>query len=392
MSPCRTLPLIVALALSPALALLPSVSQAQAAAPAAASKAVSVSATPVAGGLENPWGMAFLPDFEREGRLLVTERPGRLRIVDTRSGQIGPPVEGVPAVVARGQGGLLDVSVHPQFATNRLVYLSYSEADATTPSANSTAVARGRLDGNRLTDVQVIYRQMPRVASSHHFGSRLVWDRDGRLFVTLGDRFSRRDDAQTLDNDHGKIVRLEADGRVPADNPFVGRAGARAEIWTLGHRNVQGAALHPVTGELWAHEHGAQGGDELNVITKGRNYGWPVITTAKEYVTGFTIGEGTERSGIEAPIRNWVPRSIAPSGMAFVTGDRYPGWQGSLMVGALRGEALIRLVLDGRQVLREERVLEGQGRIRDVRQGPDGFLYLLTDARDGRVLRVTPAP
>lgn len=385
-----TATLVLALALAPALGLLPGIGHAQPA--TQAPKAPAVTAVALAGGLENPWGMAFLPDFERDGRVLVTERPGRLRIVDTRSGQVGPPVEGVPAVAARGQGGLLDVSLHPQFATNRLVYLSYSEPDAANPSTNSTAVARGRLEGNRLTDVQVIYRQMPRVSSSHHFGSRLVWDRDGRLFVTLGDRFSRRDDAQTLDNDHGKIVRIEADGRVPADNPFVGRTGARGEIWTLGHRNVQGAALHPVTGELWAHEHGAQGGDELNVITKGRNYGWPVITTAKEYVTGFTIGEGSERAGIEAPIRNWVPRSIAPSGMAFITGDRYPGWQGSLLIGALRGEALVRLVLDGRQVLREERVLEGQGRVRDVRQGPDGFVYLLTDARDGRLLRVTPAP
>lgn len=386
----RNATLALTLALLPLASILPGAAHAQPA-PVAA-KPAAVMATPLATGLENAWGLAFLPDFERDGRVLVTERPGRLRIVDTRNGQIGPPVEGVPAVVARGQGGLLDVSVHPQFATNRLIYLSYSEADAASPGTNSTAVARGRLEGNRLTDVQVIYRQMPRVASNHHFGSRLVWDRDGRLFVTLGDRFSRRDDAQTLDNDHGKIVRLEADGRVPADNPFVGRPGARGEIWSLGHRNLQGAAIHPASGELWAHEHGAQGGDELNVILKGRNYGWPVITTAKEYVTGFTIGEGSERAGIEPPVRNWVPRSIAPSGMAFVTGDRYPGWQGSLLIGALRGEALVRLVLDGRQVVREERALEGQGRIRDVRQGPDGYVYLLTDARDGRLMRLMPTP
>ncbi len=346
---------------------------------------------PVASGLENAWGMAFLPDFARDGRLLVTERPGRLRIVDTRSGQVGPPVEGVPAVVARGQGGLLDVSLHPQFATNRLVYLAYSEADAAEPSTNGTAVARGRLEGNRLTDVQVVFRQRPKVSSSHHFGSRLVWDRDGRLFVTLGDRFSRRDDAQTLDNLQGKIVRIEADGKVPADNPFVGRTGALPEIWSYGHRNVQGAALHPVTGELWAHEHGAQGGDELNVVGKGRNFGWPVITSAKEYVTGFTIGEGTARADIEAPLTTWVPRSIAPSGMAFVSGDRYPGWQGHLLIGALRGEMLVRLQLDGRKVVAEHRLLQGQGRIRDVRQGPDGFVYLLTDARDGRLLRLLPA-
>ncbi len=354
--------------------------------------AATVSTVSLATGLEHPWGLAFLPDFEREGRVLVTERPGRLRIVDTRSGRIGPPVEGVPAVAARGQGGLLDVSLHPQFASNRLVYLSYSEPDAQAPSTNSTAVARARLDGNRLTDLQVVFRQMPRVSSSHHFGSRLVWDRDGRLFVTLGDRFSRRDDAQGLDNHNGKIVRIDADGGVPADNPFVGRSGARPEIWSLGHRNVQGAALHPQTGELWAHEHGAQGGDELNIARRGANHGWPVITTAREYVIGTTIGEGTERAGIEPPLRNWVPRSIAPSGMAFVTSDRYPGWQGSLLIGALRGEMLVRLVLDGRQVLREERLLEGQARIRDVRQGPDGFIYLLTDARDGALLRLQTAP
>lgn len=353
--------------------------------------AVAQSVQTVATGLENPWGLAFPPDFERDGRVLVTERPGRLRIVDTRSGQVGPPVQGVPAVVARGQGGLLDVSLHPQFAANRLVYLAYSEADAADGSLNGTAVARGRLEGDRLADVQVVFRQRPKVSSSHHFGSRLVWDREGRLFVTLGDRFSRRDDAQKLDNLQGKIVRIDADGKVPADNPFTGRAGALPEIWSYGHRNVQGAALHPTTGELWAHEHGAQGGDELNVVTRGRNFGWPVITSAKEYVTGFTIGEGTARADVEPPLTTWGPRSIAPSGMAFVTGDRYPGWKGQLLVGALRGEMLVRLELDGRRVTAEHRLLQGTGRIRDVRQGPDGFVYLLTDARDGRLLRLQPA-
>jgi glucose/arabinose dehydrogenase len=347
-------------------------------------------AEPVAGGLENPWGMAFLPDFVRDGRLLVTERPGRLRIVDTRSGQVGAPVEGVPSVVARGQGGLLDVAVHPQFASNRLVYLAYTEPDASRSDVNGTAVARGRLEGNRLVDVQVVFRQSPKVAGHHHFGSRLVWGRDGRLFVTLGDRFTRRDDAQTLDNHLGKIVRIEADGKVPADNPLIDRPGARPEVWSYGHRNVQGAAIHPVTGELWAHEHGAQGGDELNLVARGGNHGWPVITTAKEYGSGATIGEGTARPDVVAPVTHWVPRSVAPSGMVFVTGDRYPGWQGALLIGTLRGEALLKLTLDGSRVVSEQRVLQGQGRIRDVRQGPDGFVYLLTDARDGRLLRLQP--
>jgi aldose sugar dehydrogenase len=346
---------------------------------------------PVVRGLEHPWGLAFLPGFERDGRALVTERAGRVRVVNLRSGEVGPPVEGVPAVVARGQGGLLDVAVHPQFESNGLVYLSYSEpGTGADEGRNSTAVARGRLQGNRLADVQVVFRQQPKVDSRAHFGSRLVFDRDGRLFVTLGDRFSRRDDAQTLDNHHGKIVRLEADGRVPADNPFVGRAGALPEIWSIGHRNVQGAAFHPATGALWAHEHGPQGGDEVNVVERGRNYGWPVITFATEYVTGFKIGEGTAKAGMEQPVAHWVPKSIAPSGMTFVTGDRYPGWQGSLLVGALRGESLLRLQFDDRKLVKEERLLGGQARIRDVRQGPDGWIYLLTDSREGQILRLAP--
>ena len=334
----------------------------------------------VASGLQNPWGLAFLPD----GRMLVTERPGRLRIVGA-DGKVGEPVAGLPPIVAGGQGGLLDVVVHPRFADNGYVYWSYSEPG---DGGNSTAVARGKLDGNRLADVKVLFRQHPKVSSSHHFGSRLAFARDGRLFITLGDRFSRRDDAQTLDTHHGKVVRIEADGATPPDNPFVNRTGALPEIWSYGHRNLQGAAIHPETGELWTHEHGPQGGDEVNVTLAGKNHGWPVITYGREYGTGFRIGEGTTRADIPEPAKVWVP-SIAPSGMAFLTSDRYPGWKGSLFVGALRAQALVRLELDGRKVVREQRLLEGLGeRIRDVRQGPDGWLYVLTDARDGKVLRL----
>jgi glucose/arabinose dehydrogenase len=337
-------------------------------------------------GLEHPWGVAFLPTFERDGRVLVSERAGRLRLIDTRSGGTGTVLEGLPSVDARGQGGLLDVALHPQFADNQLVYWSYAEPAPA--GGNSTAVAHGRLDGTRLRDVQVIFRQAPKFASTYHFGSRLVFARDGRLFVTLGDRSSRRDDAQVLSNHHGKIVRIEADGRVPHDNPFVETAGARPEIWSYGHRNVQGAALHPATGELWTHEHGPQGGDEVNVAEAGKNYGWPVITYGAEYGSGRRIGEGTHKAGMEQPLTHWVP-SIAPSGMAFVTGNRYPAWRGNLMVGALRGQMLVRLQLDGRKVVRQERLLTDLGeRIRDVRQGPDGWLYLLTDSDNGKLLRL----
>ncbi|MCI1192693.1 PQQ-dependent sugar dehydrogenase [Calidifontimicrobium sp. SYSU G02091] len=347
------------------------------------SAALDVKPVTVARGLQHPWGLAFLPD----GRMLVTERPGRLRIVE-RDGTLGAPLAGLPPVVASGQGGLLDVAVDPKFADNHLVYWSYSEP-APDGSGNSTAVARGRLDGNRLADVQVIFRQQPKVASSHHFGSRLVFAPDGRLFVTLGDRFSRKDDAQTLDNHHGKVVRIEPDGKVPADNPFVGRPGALPEIWSYGHRNIQGAAIHPTTGALWTTEHGPQGGDELNVTEAGRNYGWPVITYGRNYGTGTRIGEGTERADVVAPLRHWVPTSIAPSGMAFVTSDRYPGWKGSVLLGALRAQALVRVSLDGHRVTGEERLLTNlNARIRDVRQGPDGWIYLLTDSPDGQIVRL----
>ncbi len=331
-------------------------------------------------GLDHPWGLAFLPD----GRMLVTERPGRMRIVE-RDGRLNAPLAGLPPVVAAGQGGLLDVVLHPQFASNQLVYWTFSEAG---DGGVGTAVARGKLDGNRIADVQVIFRQMPKVSGGNHFGSRLVWSRDGKLFIGLGDRFTRKDDAQTLDNHMGKVVRIDADGKAPADNPFVQRAGAKPEIWSLGHRNIQGAALHPGTGELWTVEHGPQGGDELNVPAAGANHGWPVITYGRNYGTGTKIGEGTERADVAPPLRYWIP-SIAPSGMAFLTSERYPGWRGNLFVGALRGSHLVRLELDGRKVVREEQLLTERGeRIRDVRQGPDGWLYVMTDSPDGQIWRL----
>lgn len=335
----------------------------------------------VASGLVNPWSLAFLPD----GRMLVTERPGRLRIVGP-DGRVSAPLAGLPPVFASGQCGLLEVAVDPKFADNGWIYWSYAEPGT---GGNSTAVARGRLAGDRVEAVQVLFRQAPKVSSSHHCGGRLVFARDGRLFVTLGDRFSRKDDAQDAANHIGKIVRIEADGSVPADNPFVGKAGAAPEVWSLGHRNVQGAAIHPGTGELWATEHGPQGGDELNVVEAGRNYGWPLLTFGRNYGTGTRIGEEGPRPGFEQPLKTWLPTSIAPSGLAFLTSDRYPGWKGSLFVGALRGETLYRLTLDGRQVTAEQRVpVDLKERIRDVRQGPDGWLYVVTDNADGRVIRL----
>lgn len=340
----------------------------------------------VARGLANPWAVAFLPD----GRYLVTERAGRLRIVE-RDGRLGEPLSGLPAVDAGGQCGLLDVVLDPKFGDNALVYWSYAEAAEAGAGGNSTAVARGRLQGNGLADVQVIFRQQPKVSSRQHCGSRLVFARDGRLFVVLGDRFSRKDDAQKLDNHIGKVVRIEADGKVPPDNPFVATPGARPEIWSLGHRNMQGAALHPDSGELWASEHGPQGGDELNRVLSGRNYGWPLLTFGRNYGSGTRIGEEGPKAGFEQPLKVWLPLSVAPAGMAFLTSDRYPGWKGNLFIGTLRGESLLRLELDGSTVVKEEILLRAaNSRIRDVRQGPDGYLYVLTDSADGQLLRLMP--
>ncbi len=334
-------------------------------------------------GLEYPWGLAFLPD----GRRLVTERPGRLRLV-AADGTLDPkPLEGLPPIAAHSQGGLLDVALHPQFAENGWVYLSYA---ARGDGGVGTEVARGRLVDHRLESVEILYRQQPKSGGGRHFGSRLVFDRQGYLYITQGDR-GEMERAQQLDDLAGKIVRLHDDGRIPADNPFVKQANVRPEIYSLGNRNVQGAALHPVTGELWAHEHGPQGGDEVNAIRAGRNYGWPVITYGVEYVIGTKIGEGTRKPGMEQPLHVWIP-SIAPSGMAFYSGDRFPRWRGDLFVGALRDQMLVRLRFDGEKVLKEERLLKSHlGRIRDVRSGPDGYLYLLTDARDGVIARLEPA-
>ena len=337
----------------------------------------------VTAGLEHPWGMAFLPD----GRVLVTERPGRLRNIE-RDGRIGPPITGVPVVEAKGQGGLLDVALDPAFAKNRLVYLSYTEPRE---GGNGTAVARGVLDDGNLTGVQVIFRQQPTMQGGYHFGSRLVFARDGRLFVTLGERNVGRAYAQELDNTLGKIVRINPDGSVPPDNPFVGREGALPEIWSYGHRNVQGAALHPVTGELWANEHGPKGGDELNRVLPGRNYGWPTVSYGTEY-TGEKISDSGTAPGIEPPVHYWVP-SIATSGLMFYTGDRFPAWRGSAFVGGLKSQQLVRLRLEGDRVVEEERLLRGvvKERVRDVEQGPDGYIYLLTDEDNGRLLRLQPA-
>lgn len=344
----------------------------------------------VAEGLEVPWAVAFLPN----GRLLVTERPGRLRVVGT-DGSISPPVAGLPAVDARGQGGLLDVAIDPDYATNHLVYWSFSEPQD--GGTNNTAVARGRfVDGAqpRLEDVQVIYHQVPAMPSRGHFGSRLVFGRDGTLFVTQGDRQVGAGRAQVQDMSGliGKVVRINRDGSVPADNPFVGRDGVRPEIWSLGHRNAQAAALHPTTGELWEVEHGTRGGDELNIARKGRNYGWPDVAYGIEYQGTPITGGITQKEGTEQPAYYWDP-VIGPSGMAFYTADLFPAWKGSLFVGGHATYDLVRLSLDGDRVTGEERLLreiEPRARVRDVRQGPDGALYVLADSTHGRLLKLVP--
>ena len=342
-----------------------------------------VDVTTVAKGLEHPWSLAFLPD----GRMLVTERPGRLRYV-TREGVLSDPVGGVPAVDAKGQGGLLDVVLDPDFAQNATIYLSYAEPGE--DGTNGTAVARARLDGGRLSGVKVIFRQQPKFASNHHFGSRLVFARDGNLFVTTGERNSQRDKAQDLGTHIGKIVRITPDGGVPPDNPFVGREGALPEVWSFGHRNAQGAALHPDTGQLWETEHGPRGGDEINLPMPGANYGWPVITFGREY-SGQKVGQGiSAKAGMEQPVHYWVP-SIAPSGMAFHDGRGFPQWKGQLFVGALAAAQLVRLEVEPDGKVRDEERFAIGKRVRDVREGPDGALYLLTDEDAGEILRVAPA-
>lgn len=333
-------------------------------------------------GLEYPWSVAFLPD----GRMLVTERVGRLRLVGPDFRLDPKPIAGLPDVVGQGQGGLFDVVLHPDYAQNGWIYWAYNAPGA---GGWGTALARGKLQGSRMTEVQVLFSMQPKTRSSQHFGGRIVFDKAGMLYLTLGDR-GDKDRAQKLDDHAGSVIRLHDDGRVPTDNPFAKRAGALPEKWTLGNRNMQGATLHPKTGELWTHEHGPQGGDEVNVMRSGLNYGWPVITHGVNYGLGTRIGEGQSKPGMVQPLHLWVP-SIAPSGMAFVSGSKFPQWTGDLLIGALRDQMLVRLVLDGEKVLREERLLKGLvGRIRDVRMGPDGLVYLLTDEAEGALLRLEP--
>lgn len=340
----------------------------------------------VASGLVNPWALAFLPD----NRMLVTERPGRMRIV-TRDGKLSPPLGGVPEVWATGQGGLLDVITDRSFADNRTIYFCYAERVA---GGGRTAVARATLaDGAapQLAGVKVIFRQEGPLSSGNHYGCRIVQGSDGNLFVSLGEHFSARNEAQNLGNHLGKLIRITPDGAAPSDNPFVGRSDARPEIWSYGHRNEQGLALNPATGDLWEIEHGPRGGDEVNIIGKGKNYGWPVIGYGVDY-SGAKIHDSAVKDGMEQPVKYWVP-SIAPSGMTFYTGASFPSWKGSLFTGALAGQMLVRLTLSGDKVTGEERLLRNLNeRIRDVRQGPDGALWLLTDTQAGRILRVTPAP
>lgn len=359
--------------------------------PVQAQDAAAPTLQTVASGLQHPWAVAFLP----EGRFLVTERPGRLRVVEA-DGLLGEPLAGLPELAVGGQGGLLDVSIDSDFEQNRTLYFCYSEPGPGT--RNSTALARARLaeDERSLEQLQVLFSQQPKVSSRLHFGCRIVEGRDARgrldgtLFLALGERFSQRDDAQRLDNHHGKVVRIGKDGSVPADNPFVHTSGALPEIWSLGHRNPQGAAWGP-GGRLWVHEHGPQGGDEINRPRPGANYGWPVVSHGVNY-DGSPVGRGeSQHAGMEPPLHHWTP-SIAPSGMAFLDSDRYgSSWRGNLFVGSLKFQYLTRLELDGAQVRAEHRVPVQIGqRVRDVRQGPDGLLYLLTDSPSGRLLRLLP--
>lgn len=337
----------------------------------------------LAEGLENVWSLAFLPD----GTMLVTEKPGRMRLVSP-DGKLSEPLRGLPEIYNRGQAGLLDVVLAPDFASSKKIYFSYSEPDAS--GANSTAVSTAVLNGNKLEQVTRIFSQTPKIKSNAHFGSRLVWAPDGTLFVTLGDRYSEKDKAQTLDNHQGKVIRINADGSVPADNPYVKTPGALPEIWSYGHRNMQGAAIHPLTKKLWTGEHGPQGGDELNIDEAGKNYGWPVITYGENY-GGGKIGEGTHKPGMEQPVYKWVP-SIATAGFIFYTGDKFPQWKNNILLASLKEQTLVRLVLDGDKIVKEERLLKkelGQ-RLRSVIQGPDGLVYIVTDESKGKILQLSP--
>jgi glucose/arabinose dehydrogenase len=349
------------------------------------SSAGNLTVETIARGLVNPWALAFLPD----GQMLVTERPGRLRIV-AKDGKLSPALTGVPRVFARGQGGLHDIVLDRDYAQNGTIYFCFAQP---ANGGGRTALARAKLVDEavpRLDAVKVIFQQEGPLSSGNHFGCRIAQAPDSNLFLTLGEHFTTRDQAQNLGNHLGKIIRIKPDGSVPSDNPFVDRQGAKPEIWSYGHRNPQGLAFHPQSGKLWEHEHGPRGGDEINIIEKGRNYGWPVIGYGIDY-NGAKIHQSTSKAGMEQPVKYWVP-SIAPSGMAFYTGELFPAWRGNLFVGALAGQLLVRLEAGGEKVGNEERLLQELGeRIRDVRQGPDGALWLVTDSSKGRVLRVTPA-
>jgi len=344
-------------------------------------------------GLQNPWGVAFLPG----GKMLITERPGRLRVLST-DGKLSAPVTGLPAVDARGQGGLLDVALDPAFAKNNIIYWSYAEP-AAEQGVNNTAVAKGKFVDDaaapRVDDVQVIYHQRPSLRSSAHFGSRLVFGRDGTLFITQGDRSitEGRMQSQNMGSGIGKMVRINTDGSIPKDNPFVGKEGVLPEIWSIGHRNIQSATLHPTTGELWEVEHGTRGGDEINIARKGRDYGWPTIAYGIEYRGGPITGGITQQEGMDQPIYYWDP-VIGPSGMAFYTGSLFPAWKGNLFVGGHQTNDLVRLELNGDKIVAEERLLKDlqpkPERIRDVRQGPDGAIYVLTDGAAARLLKLVP--
>lgn len=349
----------------------------------------NIHVTTLATGLNHPWSIAFLPN----GHMLVTERIGHMRIM-TADGQISDPIIGVPEVGAKGQGGLMDVILDPDFGNNRYIYFSFAEADPQDNEKLSTAVARARLiDGNDgqsyLEALDIIFRQTPKVEGWGHFGSRLVIDDQGYLFITLGERFDFKERAQDLDTTLGKIVRINRDGSIPEDNPFIDQSDALPEIWTYGHRNIQGAALHPETRALWVHEHGARGGDELNIIEPGNNYGWPVITLGRDY-TFAKIGEGTHKEGMEQPLYDWDP-SIAPSGMTFITQDLFPDWKGNLLIGSLAHKRLISLKLDGQKVIEETHLLGDKShRIRAVKEGPDGVIYVLTDEEDAKIFKIVP--
>lgn len=341
-----------------------------------------VNATILIENLDHPWSLAFLPN----GHMLITERSGDLLLFDDK-GKNRQRIRGLPDSEAYGQGGLLDVRPHPDFANNQWLYISYA---AEGENGVGTEVSRGKLQGTQLTQVEKLFQLQPKSYKGQHFGSRLVFDKKGYLYITLGDR-GEKDRAQDTQDHAGSVIRLHDDGRIPADNPFVANKQGKAEIFSYGHRNAQGAALHPKTGELWLHEHGPQGGDELNISRKGQNFGWPVITYGVNYVIGTKIGEGTHKEGMEQPLHYWVP-SIAPSGMSFYTGNAFPKWKDSLFVGSLKFRLLARLELDGEKVIHEERMFKGKfGRIRDVRTGPNGFLYLLSDADNGKLIRLEPA-